>query len=118
ASLGKAQLVANSRATSLKIGGVEVASHGALSPDLVAKYQKTAEARKQALRIKVSRAMGWPVEHRVQIPDGASVETEEARITIATSGDVVVEVAVDEDGFVRRLQSLTGGERRRAAEAF
>lgn len=118
ASLGKAQFGANNRGTTLKISGVEVASHAALLPDLVSKYQKTAEARKEALRIKVSRAMGWPVEHRVQIPDGASVEADEARITIATSGEVVVEVAVDEDGFVRRLQSLTGSERRRAAEAF
>jgi len=118
ASLGRAQLVANSRGTSLKIGGVEVASHGALLPDLVSKYQKTAEARKQALRIKVSRAMGWPVEHRVQIPSGASVETNESVIMIATPGEVVVEVAIDEDGFVRRLESLTGGEWRRAAEAF
>lgn len=118
ASLGRPQLVANSRGTSLKIGGVEVASHGALLPDLVSKYRKTAEVKKEALRIKVSRAMGWPVEHRVQIPVGASVETSETLITIATSGEVVVEVAVDEDDFVRRLQSLTGGERRRAAETF
>lgn len=118
ASLGKIQLVANSRGTSLKIGGIEVVSHVALLPGLVSKYQKTAEARKDALRIKVSRAMGWPVEHRLLIPAGASVETDEARITIATSGDVVVEVAVDEDDFVRRLDSLTGSERRRAAEAF
>ena len=118
ALLGKPQLVANSRGTLLKFGGVEVASHGALLPDLVSKYRKTAEVKKETLRIKVSRAMGWPVEHRVQIPAGASVETNEALITIATSGEVVVEVAVDEDGFVRRLQSLTGGERQRAAEAF
>ncbi|PKH38459.1 hypothetical protein SAMN05192575_1178 [Nocardioides alpinus] len=118
AVLGKAQLVANSRGTSLKIGGVEVASHGALLPDLVSKYQKTAESKKEALRIKVSRAMGWPVEHRVRIPAGASVETNEALITIATSDEVFVEVAIDEDRFVRRLKSLTGSARRRAAEAF
>ncbi|AIY15585.1 hypothetical protein GUY44_09325 [Pimelobacter simplex] len=118
ASLGKAQLVANSRGTSLKINGVEVASQGALLPDLVSKYQKTAEAKKESLRIKVSRAMGWPVEHRVRIPAGASVETDEALITIATSHEVVMDVAIDEDGFVHRLESLTGGERRRAAEAF
>lgn len=118
ALLGKAQLVANSRGTSLKIGGIEVASHSALLPDLVSKYQKTVEAKKEALRIKVSRAMGWPVEHRVQIPAGASVETNEALITIATSGEVAVEVVIEEDGFVRRLASLTGGERRRATEAF
>lgn len=118
ASLGKAQLVANSRGTSLKIDGVEVASQRALLPDLVSKYEKTAEGRKQALRVKVSRAMGWPVEYRVQIPAGASVEASEALITIATSGEVVVEVATEEDTFVRRLESLTGDERRRAAEAF
>lgn len=118
ALLGKAQLVANSRGTSLKINGVEVASQGALLPDLVSKYQKTAEAKKEALRLKVSRAMGWPVAHRVQIPAGASVETSEALITIDTSGEVVVQVVIDEGGFVRRLKSLTDGERRRAVQAF
>ncbi len=118
AVLGKPQLVANSRGTSLKIDGVEVASHDALVPDLVSKYEKTAEAKKEALRIKVSRAMGWPVEHRVQIPAGASVETSDATISIATPGDVVVEVAVEEGRFVRRLESLAGRERRRASEAF
>ena len=80
--------------------------------------REVRESKKEALRIRFSRAMGWPVEHRVRIPAGASVETNEALITIATSGEVVVEVAIDEDGFVRRLESLTGGERRRAAEAF
>lgn len=118
ASLGRAQLVANSRGTSLKINGIEVASQGPLLPDLVSKYQKTAEAKKEALRSRVARAMGWPVEHRIRIPAGALVETDEALITIATPSEVVMEVAIDEGGFVHRLESLTGGERRRAAEAF
>ena len=118
ALLGKAQFVANSRGTSLKIDGVEVATQSALLPDLVSKYQKTADAKKEATRIKVSRAMGWPVEHRVQMPPGASIETGDAFITIASSEEVEMKVAVDEHGFVRRLESLTGGERRRATEAF
>lgn len=118
ALLGKAQLVSNSRGTSLKIDGVEVASHGALLPNLVSKYQKTAEAKKEALRIRISRAMGWPVEYRVQIPDGASIETNENLITIVTTGEVGEIVVVNEDDFVRRLESLMGAERRRAADAF
>ncbi|MFC7958859.1 hypothetical protein [Rhodococcoides kroppenstedtii] len=117
-SLGKAQLVANTRGTSVKIDGVEVASQSALLPDLAAKYQKTAEAKKEALRIKVSRAMGWPVEARVHVPVGALVESSEAIIRISTTAEVLVDVVVDEDGFIRRLKSLTGVERRRAAEAF
>ncbi|WP_162799302.1 hypothetical protein [Nocardioides sp. 616] len=118
APLGKVQFVANSRGTSLKIAGVEVATHSALLPDLLSKYQKTADAKKEATRIKVSRAMGWPVEHRVQVPSGASVETGDALITISSAEEIVMSVAVDEQGFVGRLRSLTGGEHRRAAEAF
>jgi hypothetical protein len=118
ALLGKAQFVANSRGTSLKIDGVEVATQSALLPDLLSKYQKTADAKKEATRIKVSRAMGWPVEHRVQVPPGASIDRGDAFITIASSEEVVMKVAVDEHGFVRRLESLTGEERRRATEAF
>lgn len=118
ALLGKAQFVANSRGTSLKIDGVQVATQSALLPDLLSKYQKTADAKKEATRIKVSRAMGWPVEHRVQMPPGASIETGDEFITISSSEEIEMQVAVDEHRFVRRLESLTGGERRRATEAF
>lgn len=118
ASLGKPQLVANSRSTSLKIDGVEVASQGALLPDLVSKYQKTADTKQEALRLKVARAMGWPVDYLVQLPPGATVETGDALITIATPSELVLEVSVDEIGFIRRLESLTASDRRRAAEAF
>ena len=116
--VGRVQFVANSRGTSLQIDGAVVATQRALLPDLLSKYQKTADAKKEATRIKVSRAMGWPVEHRVHVPSGASVETGDAFTTIVSSEEVVVTVAVDERAFVRRLVSLTGGERRRAAEAF
>jgi hypothetical protein len=118
ASLGKVQFVANSRGTSLKIDGVEVATQSALLPDLVSKYQKTAEAKKEATRIRVSRTMGWPVEHRVQVPLGAAVETSDVLITIASSEEVDVKVVVEEHAFVRRLEHLKGRERRRAAEAL
>ncbi len=118
AMIGEAQFVVNARRTALKVDGVEIAYQGALLPDLVSKYQMAADAQKVELRIKVSRAMGWPVEHRVQVPADASVESFDSLITIATSDEVVVEVFVDEDGFVRRLGSLTGGERLRAAEAL
>lgn len=116
--LGKPQLSANSRGTSLKIDGVEVAKQGPLLPDLVSKYEKTAEAKKEALRIRVARAMGWPVEHHVKVPVGASVEISDALITIATPFEVDMGVTVDESAFLRRLESLTGGKRKRAAEAF
>lgn len=61
--------------------------------------------------------MGWPVEHRVQMPPGASIETGDEFITISSSEEIEMHVAVDEHGFVRRLESLTGGQRR-ATEAF
>lgn len=118
ALLGKAQFGTNSRGTSLKIDGVEVATQEPLLPDLLAKYQKIAEAKKEATRIKVSRAMGWPVEYRVEVPPSASIESGDAFITIASSDEIDLKVSVDEQGFVRRLGSLASGERRRAAEAF
>lgn len=116
--LGKAQLTANSRGTSLKIDGVQVAKQSALLPDLLSKYQRTADAKKEGIRIKVSRAMGWPVEHRVKMPPGASIETSDDTVTISSSEEIKMEVAVDEPGFVRRLVSLAGAQRRLAAEAF
>ncbi len=116
--LGRAQILSSRRGTSLKIGGIEVAVQCALVPDLLSKYQKTAEDKREALRIKVSRAMGWPVEHRIQIPAGATVTTNGALITIASPDEVVLDIASDESVFVRNLESLRGVERRRAAEAF
>lgn len=118
ASLGRTKFVATSRGTSLKIDGVEVAKQSALLPDLLSRYRKTPDAKKEATRIKVSWAMGWPVEHRVQMPPGASIETGDEFINISSSEELQVEVAVEERGFVRRLESLTGRERQRAAEAF
>lgn len=117
-TIGKVQLVANTRGTSLKIDGVEVAKQRPLLPDLSAKYQKTPDAKKEATRIKVSRAMGWPVEHRIHVPAGASVENGDSYVSVVCPDEVTVSVSVDEDDFVRRLGSLTGEEHSRASEAF
>ena len=80
ALLGKAQFVANSRGTSLKIDGVEVATQSALLPDLLSKYQKTAEPRRKR---PVSRSRGrWGglSSTGCRFPAGASVETGDALI--------------------------------------
>lgn len=116
--LGKIQFVANSRGTSLKIDGVEVATQSALLPDLLSEYQKTDNDKKETKRIMVSRAMGWPVEHRVQIPPSASILRSDEVMVISSSEEIAMKVSVDEHDFVRRLKSLTGGERRLAAAAF
>ncbi|WP_193605701.1 hypothetical protein [Nocardioides dongkuii] len=116
--LGKAQFVANGRGTSLRIDGVEVATRGALLPDLMSKYKKVAEAKKEATRVRVSRAMGWPVEHRIQLPQGALIDSRDTLLSIYTPEEVVLTVAVEEIGFVRRLESLAGGERLKAAGAL
>ena len=118
APLGRAKFVANSRGTSLKIDGIEASAQDALLPDLVSKYRKIAEARKEATRVRVSRVMGWPVEHHIQVPDGATVETSDSVITVATPAEVALIATVEEERFVHRLAALTGSERRGAAAAL
>jgi hypothetical protein len=117
-ALGRIQCVANSRGTSIKINGVEVSAQDALLPDLPLKYRTIPNGRKETMRVKVSRAMGWPVEHHIQVPMGATVETSDSAITVATSAEVVLTETVDEAGFLHRLAALTGSERKRAAAAF
>lgn len=117
-TLGKVQYSANSRGTALKVDGVELATRPALLPDPVAKYWKLADAKKEPTRIKISRAMGWPVTHRLDVPEGSTVTNEDAAITIATPGEVTMVVSVQEAEFVSRLGGLTVGSRRRALDAF
>lgn len=116
--LGKARFIANSRGTSLKIDGVEVATQSALLPDLLSKYQKTADAKKEATRIKVSRAMGWPVTHRLSVPSGAATSEEGGVLTILTPGEVELTISVDEEEFLLMLNAISGSARRRAYSAF
>lgn len=118
ALLGKAQFVANSRGTSLKIDGVEVATQSAVLPDLLSKYQKTADAKKEATRIKVSRAMGWPIVHRLVLPAGATSSERDGVVTILASGEVEMTVSVDEDEFLSKIGAIAGENKRKALAAF
>lgn len=117
-TLGRVQFIANSRRTVLKIDGIEVATRSAPMPDLLAKYRKTSDMKKEALRIKVARAMGWPVELRIHLPSDATVVAGGATITVATTGEIAVMTSMDEDVFVQRLASLSRNEQKRAVEAF
>jgi hypothetical protein len=112
------QFSANRRGTVVKLGGQELVARPALLPDLVAKYQKLADAKKELTRVKVSRALGWPVTHRIEVPEGADVASGDAMISIATPYEVTLTASVDEDEFVNRLGGLNGGRQRLALEAF
>lgn len=118
ASLGKIQVLANSRATTLKIAGVNIVTRGPLLPDLPAKYRKLPEDKKAATRLRVSRALGWPVEHRLPLPPGASVHTSDDWVVVASPHEIVLDVVVEEGAFIQRLETLTSSERRQASEAF
>lgn len=118
ALLGKAKLLANSRGTSLKIDGVEVATQSALLPDLLSKYQKVADAKKEATRIMVSRTMGWPVTHRLTVPAGATTSNQDGVLTILTPDEVAMSVSVDEEEFLSKIGELAGPSKRRALSAF
>lgn len=82
-------------------------------PDPVAKYWKLPDAKKERSRIKISRAMGWPVTHRIVVPEGSTVTNEDAAITIATPDEVTMVVSVEEAQFVSRRRALDAFDLRR-----
>lgn len=117
-ALGKIQFTSNARGTSLKLDGVELATQEALLPDLVAKYQKAAKSKKEAVRIAVSRAVGWPVTHKVTLPEQATTTEDGGVLTILTPHIVELTISVDEDEFLSKLGALTGNDKRKALAAF
>ncbi|SKX55881.1 putative transposase [Mycobacteroides abscessus subsp. abscessus] len=117
-ALGKIQFTSNTRGTSLKLDGVGLAVHEALLPDLVAKYQKVAKSKKEAVRIAVSRAVGWPVTHKVTLPEQATTTEDGGVLTIITPSLVELTISVDENEFLSRLGALTGRGKRIALAAF
>jgi hypothetical protein len=116
--LGKVQFSATTRGTSLKLDGVELSTQDALLPDLVAKYHKVADAKKESLRIAVSRAVGWPVTHRITVPTGATKIEDAGVLTILTPGKVQLTISVDEEAFLSKLGALAGTGKRKALAAF
>ncbi|MFJ5989262.1 hypothetical protein [Lentzea sp. NPDC092896] len=117
-ALGGVQFTANTRGTVLKVDGRELKAHDALMKDVVAKYRKITEVKREAARIKVCRAMGWPVEHHIAVPEGAAVTSTESGITVSTSMEVSVVASVAEEPFVQRLAALSGEARRQALSAL
>lgn len=117
-ALSGVQFTANARGTALKVDGVELEAREPLMPDVVAKYRKIAEAKREAARIKVCRAMGWPVEHRIVVPEDAAVTSSESGITISTPNEVSMVASVAEEPFVQQLSALSGDVRRRALSAL
>lgn len=117
-SLGKVQFTSNTKGTALKLDGVELSAQDALPPDLVAKYKKVAASKKEAVRIAVSRAVGWPVTYRVTLPPRASTTEDEGALTILTPGVVELTASVDEGEFVSKIGTLVGDSRRKALAAF
>jgi hypothetical protein len=117
-ALSGVQFTANTHGTALKVDGVELGAREPLMPDAVAKYRKIAEAMREAARIKVCRAMGWPVEHRIEVPEGAAVTSSESEISISTPSEVSMVARVAEEPFVQQLAALSGDARRRALSAL
>ncbi|NYG55352.1 hypothetical protein [Nocardioides perillae] len=74
--------------------------------------------RKEAVRIAVSRAVGWPVTHRLSVPPGATTTEDAGVLTILTSAEVGLSVSVDEEEFLSKLGALTGEGKRRPLSAF
>ncbi|RAY10647.1 hypothetical protein DPM19_34370 [Actinomadura craniellae] len=116
--LGEVQFSAPTHGTSLKLDGVELSTQDALLPDPVAKYHKVADAKKESLRIAVSRAVGWPVTHRITVPTGATKTEDAGVLTILTPGEVQLTVSVDEEDFLSKLGALAGGGKRKVLAAF
>lgn len=117
-ALGKVRFSATTRGTSLKLDGVELSTQAAFLPDPVAKYQRVVATKKEAVRIAVSRAVGWPVMHRLTVPPGATTTEDAGVLTILTSAEVGFSVSVDEEEFLSKLGALTGEGKRRALSAF
>ncbi|WP_434447603.1 hypothetical protein [Lentzea sp. E54] len=117
-ALSGVQFTANTRGTALKVDGVELEAREPLMQDAVAKYRKIAEAKREAARIKVCRAMGWPVEHRIEVPEGAAVTSDQTGIIVSTPSEVSIVASVVEEPFVQQLAALSGDARRRALSAL
>lgn len=118
AVLGKVRFSSTTRGTSLELDGIELSTQDAFLPDPVAKYHRVADAKREAVRISISRAVGWPVTHRLTVPSGAVVSEDDGVLTILTTGEVELTVSVDESGFLSKLKALSGNGRRRALAAF
>jgi hypothetical protein len=116
--LGHVQFTANTRATALEVNGAELLAREPLMPDAVAKYRKIAAAEREDARINVCRAMGWPVEHRIELPGGAAVKRTESRITISTPSEISLVETVAEEPFLQQLAALNGDARRRVLSAL
>ncbi|HXH78424.1 hypothetical protein [Nocardioides sp.] len=117
-ALGQVRFSATARGTSLKLDGVELSGQGAFLPDPMAKYKKVADAKKEAVRIAVSRAVGWPVTHRINVPSDAATSEDGGVLTIRTPGEVELAVSVDEEEFLAKLDSLGGSAKHLALAAF
>ncbi len=113
-ALGEVQFSATTSGTSLELGGVELSAQAALLPDPVARYHKVADAKKESLRVAVSRAVGWPVTHRITVPTGATKTEDAGGFTILTVGEVQLTVSVNEKDFLSKLGTLDGGGKRKA----
>jgi hypothetical protein len=116
--LGKVQFSATTRGTSLTLDGIELSTQDALLPDPVAQYHKVDDVKKESLRIAVSRAVGWPVTHRITVPTDAAKTEDAGVLTILTPGEVQLVVSVDEEDFLSKLGALAGAGKRKALAAF
>jgi hypothetical protein len=117
-SLGSPEFVSDTSKSALLIDKIELYKSAPLAPNPVSRYQ-TLDADVQRLaRIEVSRLLGWPVATRVHIPLDAEVQRDDSMITVTSSDVVEIEIRVDEQQFLNRLQLLTGQAVQVANEAL
>jgi hypothetical protein len=118
AALGQVEFKASELGTAIEVDGVELATAEALTPDPIVSYRELVPSDRDAARIKVSRALEWPVEHRVQLPDDAKVESTDKLIVVSSAGRLLVEEFVDEESFISRLGAAARSGKRAALAAI
>ncbi|MEB3032087.1 hypothetical protein [[Mycobacterium] nativiensis] len=110
--LGTPSFVAADDKTTLSLDGHELRRSTPLAPDPIPLYEAIAPTAREAVRITVSRHLGWPVVVRVRIPESSEVQQENSLITITTSQRIDLEPSVEEEAFLERLRATTGRDRR------
>ena len=112
--IGLPSFVAGESETHLLINRTKVRESDPLLPDPVFLYKEMSAKARPAMRVAISRSLGWPVLVRVLVPSGSEVQAGSSMITIRSVAAVKVETSVEEAEFLSRLSKVRGEARRQA----
>lgn len=103
ASLQPMELREVGKAVELVVSGVAVKATPARREPLLGTYLAVDEVERGAIRVRVARALGWPVTTTVRVVGEFSIEQDGEQLLVTTESVPKLSESVDEGTFLKRL---------------